>query len=409
MNKQLVEIEPVTLSLSRRHPAPIRWIALLLLGTSLCLLPAPAIGQERIDVDKTASAARLIPVSLSGITGEAAATLRFDLEIQGFRFETPDAAQYQISGSNQDNLIGRVTDRINKALLLNNQYQGSSLRSQAHAFADDIVEKLTGRKGISRYKIAFKVDTGRTSEIYVADFDGHNATQVTRDGSIVAAPCWVPGRRALFYTSYRLGNPDIYSHDLQSLERAIVARYSGLNTSAAVSPDGRRVAMIISKEGSPDLYVANADGTHLKQLTRTKEDESSPCWSPDGRTLCVVSRQSGRAALYLIGADGGELRRLRTDGAINTTEPDWSPDGKSIVFTAQMGGFQLFTVPAGGGEAVSTGAAGEDPSWAANSRNVIFARRVSGRRVLSVLDVPSKQVKDIARLTGSCSQPSWAK
>lgn len=384
-------------------------VARMVSALVLAMVTILSQAQERIDIDKTAGASRLIPISLTGFTGEADAVLRFDLEIQGFRIESAESAQYTISGSNNGNLVGRVTDRINKAVLLNHEYQKGTLRSQAHAFADDIVEKLTGVRGISRTKVAFKVDTGRTSELYVADYDGHAAVQVTRDNSIVAAPCWAPGRRMLFYTSYRLGNPDIYSHDLQTGNRQVVARYSGLNTSAAVSPDGSRIAMILSKGGSPDLYVANADGSGLRQLTVTKEDESSPCWSPDGRTLCFVSRVSGRAALYIIPVSGGTMQRLRTDGAINTTEPDWSPDGKMIVFTSQMGGFQLFTVPASGGEATAMQTSGEDPSWAPNSRNVLFARRVSGRRVLSVLDVQSKRVKDIARLTGSCSQPSWAK
>jgi Tol biopolymer transport system component len=53
--------------------------------------------------------------------------------------------------------------------------------------------------------------------------------------------------------------------------------------------------------------------------------------------------------------------------------------------------------------------AGEDSSWSPNSRTLIFTRRVGGRYVLSVLDVFTKQVKDIARISGSDSQPAWAK
>jgi Tol biopolymer transport system component len=56
--------------------------------------------------------------------------------------------------------------------------------------------------------------------------------------------------------------------------------------------------------------------------------------------------------------------------------------------------------------------AGEDPSWSPNSRTLVFTRREGGgRRVLSLLDVPTKQYKDVSRITGSGndSQPSWAK
>jgi TolB protein len=166
--------------------------------------------------------------------------------------------------------------------------------------------------------------------------------------------------------------------------------------------------MILSKSGSPDLYVCNIDGSGLKQLTQTREDESSPCWSADGTKLCVVSRLNERRGLYIVPANGGSMTRLRTEGVVNPSEPDWSPDGKTIVFTAQMGGFSICTVPASGGIATLI-TEGEDPSWAPNSRTVAFARRVKHKRVLSLLDVPTKQVKDVAQSLGSCSQPSWAR
>jgi len=168
------------------------------------------------------------------------------------------------------------------------------------------------------------------------------------------------------------------------------------------------VALVLSKGGSPDIYVCDADGSNLKPLTRTREAESSPCWSPDGRTICFSSRHEGRSALFVVSVDGGSMRRLSTGGALNCTEPDWSPDGKQIVFTRLAGDFEICVVPAGGG-AMTPLVAGEDPAWAPNSRTVIFTRRVKGKRVVSLLDVPTKQIKDIQQTSGSCSQPCWAK
>jgi TolB protein len=380
-----------------------------------CLNLLSAAESPRIIVPGTSRPSDFIPVAIEGISGEALSALKFDLEIAGFEIAGADSALLLISGSNRSSLVGRVTDRL-KGSLLSKEYTGGTERAQAHAFADDIVQLLPGRQGIARTKIAFKVDTGQNSEIYIADYDGHNALRVTQDNTITRDPAWVPGRRALFYTSYKDGNPDIFFHDLSSGTRRPFARYPGLNAGAAVSPDGRRVAMVLSKNGSPDIYVRDIDGNNPTQLTRTKEDESSPCWSPDGRSICFASRASGRAALYIVPAGGGEMRRLRTDGASSCTEPDWSPDGKTIVFTANMGGFRICTVSAAGGAAdlltdprTNTGVAGEDPSWAPNSRTVVFTRRVGGRRLVSLLDVPTKRVKDVQHVSGSCSQPSWAK
>lgn len=352
---------------------------------------------------------KLIPVVMTGASGETASALKFDLEVLGFEFVPAERAKYEVKVAQSGGLEGRLVHMGSKQQMLGKRYAGSDARQLAHAFADDIVQLLRGVKGVAQTRIAFKGEIRQGySEIYVADYDGHNSMPLTADNSLVAAPAWVNANNAIFYTSYKLGTPKIFSHNLGTGERKIASGHPGLNTSVAVSPDGRKIAMVLSKNGSPDIYVANADGSELVQLTKTREDESSPCWSPDGRTICFVSRTSGRAALYTIPAGGGTTRRISTAGVSNATEPDWSPDGKTIVFTALMGDFNICTVSATGGSATVV-ATGEDPSWAPNSRTVIFARRVGGRRVLSLLDVPTKRVKDVKQTAGSSSQPSWAR
>lgn len=376
------------------------------------LLGATAFSQQNtIDIERFAGPGheRPILVSLSGFTGEAAQVLHLDLYVQGFAFTNAEAAQYLINGSNNGNLQGRVTDRINKSLLVSKDYSGASLRRQTHAFVDDFVQAL-GRKPIAQTKIAFKGQNGSNGEIFVADFDGFNAQQVTRDNTIVAAPCWVPGHLALYYSSYKLNHPDIFYQNLSSGSRRIFARYGGSNMSPSVSPDGSKVAMILSKDGWTDLYVCDADGSNLRRLTRSPQDESSPCWSPDGQWICYASKDRERRSLSKISPSGGQPRRIPTNLVGNPTEPDWSPDGKWIAFTSQSRDFSICVVPATGGDATVL-ASGEDPSWAPNSRTLVFARRHGGQYVLSLLDAPTKQVKDVSRTSGSSSQsqPSWAR
>ena len=394
------------------------------IALALALAATVRGAEEVIEISKSyiPGATPPIKVNISGFTGEVNEVLNFDLFVMGFLNVPKDEAQFLIAGSNNGSVHGTVSDKAVKELTagggstsspsgylrLNKAYSGGSLRRQAHAFADDIVLTLTGIKGIAQTKIAFKVASGGNGEIYVSDFDGAGAQAVTHDNAIVAAPTWVPGRLALYYTSYRLGNPNIFHHDLSSGSRTAFARYPGMSTSAAVSPDGSRVAMILDKSGNPELWVCNADGSGLKQLTRTPEDESSPCWSPDGKWICYAGKQGGVRGLYKVSASGGAAQRIITRGVPNPSEPDWSPDGKWIVFTSQMSGFEICVVPAEGGNATLL-VSGEDPSWAPNSRTVVFAKRSGGSRRLSLLDVPTKQVKDAARISGSNSQPSWAK
>ena len=351
-----------------------------------------------------------VPVALTGFTGEALDVLKFDLYVQGYSFVSPDAAQFIINGTDAGNVTGTVTDKFARKVVLSRSYNGASLRRQAHAFADDIVQATSTLKPIGGTKIAYKSQSpSGPGEIYVADFDAHNATAVTTDASIVAKPAWVPGRLAVYYTSYARGNPDIFFHSLSSGQRRVIAGYSGLNTSAAVSPDGSKVAMILSKSGSPNVWVCNADGTNLKRLTTGLED-SSPCWSPKGDYICFATKIAERRRLAKVSVNGGKIQPLNTAGAANPTEPDWSPDGKWIAFTRQAGDFDICVMPADGSLAPTVLVAGQNPSWAPNSRTLVFNRRAANyRQVLSVLDVFTKQYKDCARATGNNSQPAWAR
>jgi TolB protein len=388
----------------------MNWISKLIFSALILAANWPAQAQIDIDVNVRPGGTRPVLVSLSGLSGEAAETLQFDLYVQGFAFTNAEAAQYQISGSVEGgNLQARAVDRVNKNPLLSKAYSGAVLRRQVHAFADDFLAAL-GRKGIAQTKIAFKGEAGNGSEIYIADFDAKNPIAVTKDGSIVFAPCWVPGRLALFYGSYKMNNADIFYHDLANGARRAYARYGGSNMSPAVSPDGRQVAMILSKDGWTDLYVADMSGANLKRLTRSRQDESSPCWSPDGKWICFAGKERERRSLCKIPAGGGAVQTIRTGGVPSPTEPDWSPDGQWIAFTAQFRNFQICVVPAAGGTATML-VEGEDPSWASNSRTLIYGRRKGGNYTLSLLDVPTKQYKDVSRISGSSSQsqPSWAR
>jgi TolB protein len=351
-----------------------------------------------------------IPISISGFSGTALEVLNFDLYVQGFKVVPADQAQYQISGSSDGNVIGRVTDKYARKEILSRSYTGADMRREAHAFADDFVSTVTGRPKIGQTKIAFKVEqAGGSGEIYVSDFDGHNPQAITTDGAIVAAPAWVPGRLALYYTSYKLGNPDIFYQDLSTGQRRNFAGFPGLNTSAAVSPNGSKVAMILSRNGDPNVWVCDADGSNLKQLTFTRADDSCPCWSPDGQWICYATKIKSHRQLAKISVAGGEPQIVSTSGAPNPTEPDWSPDGKWIAFTSQGGEFDICVMPADGSASPVVLVPGQHPSWSPNSRTLVYNQSIGYRQVLSVLDVFTKQHKNAARVAGDDSEPAWEK
>src|SRR5579859_6519172 len=93
----------------------------LLALVAIALLSSSVFSQENtISIERSTGPGKERPilVSLSGFSGEAAQVLQLDLYVQGFAFTNAEAAQYLISGSNNGNLQGRVTDHINKSVLV---------------------------------------------------------------------------------------------------------------------------------------------------------------------------------------------------------------------------------------------------------------------------------------------------
>src|SRR5205823_1986763 len=129
---------------------------------------------------------------------------------------------YHLTGSNAAQVEGRLNDGAKS--ILAKAYTGGTPRSQAHALADDVVQAVFGIPGIARTKIVYKRDNGKTSEIYVSDYDGFNPVAVTADNSIVASPTWAAGRKMLYYMSYRAVYADIYTPRGKTYSTASCAR-----------------------------------------------------------------------------------------------------------------------------------------------------------------------------------------
>jgi TolB protein len=382
-------------------------VKLFLIAALLCAGSASATAQEdKIIIPKTNN--YMVPISVSGFGGEAESVLKFDLSVLGMEITAPEKAAYQVNGKENGRVEGSLGLPGSNRPLWTRAYAGGAARSQAHAFADDIVKEIRGTAPIFQSKIAFRRQQGVATEIAMSDYDGNDTRDLTHDVTLVEGPSWIPGGRGLLYTSWQNNSEEILEQNLGTGARRVFANYPGANLSPEVSPDGAKVAMILSRGGSPNLWVCDLHGGGLLQLTRTRDEDSCPCWSPDSREICFICR-AGRARLQKISAAGGSSQTLRVAGVFgNMTAPNWSPDGKQIAFTSGSGSFTICVVPAEGGDA-QTLVAGEDPCWAPNSRTIIFTRRIGSKRILCLLDVPTKHVKDVRQISGSCSEPSWAR
>lgn len=340
---------------------------------------------------------------LSGSDGAAATkTLQHDLELAGY-FTMSANASYTAKGSaSGGSLQGQVLDHSG-GTVLSKTYNGSA-REDAHHFADDIVETLTGNKGIAGSRIAFIATQSGKKEVYVGDYDGSNVKQLTHDGVISVHPSISPDGRRIAYTGYQSGYPDVYVIDLASGARSKVVNFPGTNSGASFSPDGGRLALSVSKDGNPELYTVSAGGGGARRLTHTHGVESGPTWGPSGNEIIYSSDDHGSPQLYRISAGGGTGQMIST-GHSYCTEPSWSPDGKKVAFNIRGGGeFQIAILDLAGG-ATRVLSSGENPAWGADSRHIIFAQGGA----LYMLDTVTARRVEVLSGVGKITEPSWSR
>lgn len=256
---------------------------------------------------------------------------------------------------------------------------------------------------LANAKIAFIASKTGRKEVYLCNGDGSNLIQLTHDNSISVGPALSPDGRKLAYTGYQSGYADIYVIDIGSGSRDRVVKFPGTNTGAAFSPDGSRLAFTASKDGNPELYVSSVGGGGATRLTRTPGVESSPTWSPRGDEIIYVSDQGGSPQLYRISSGGGSGSRIST-GHSYCTEPSWSPDGSKVAFVTRSGGFQIAVLDLASGNCRVV-AAGEDPSWAGDSRHLVFASGSS----LVMIDTATGAQRTLASGLGKLSETAMSR
>jgi TolB protein len=368
-------------------------------------LTSLAIGEDVPTI--TVSKGDRINLNIAGLTGSdgtaATSVVRKDLTLVGLFNLAATNASYTVSGqASGGSLQGQVVDHSG-GTVLSKTYTGDA-RGNAHQFANDIIETLTGSKGLAGSKITFIATRSGRKEVYLADYDGSNVRQLTHDNTISVHPSLSADGRRIAYTGYQSGYADVYVIDLASGARNRIVNFPGTNSGAAFSPDGSRLALTISKDGNPELYTVSARGGGAERLTRTRGVESGPTWSPDGSEIIYSFDGSGGPQLYRISSNGGSGHPLST-GYGYCTEPSWSPDGKKVAFNIRSGGeFQIVVMDLDGGGKHIVGT-GEDPAWGPDSRHLIFSEGGS----LYMVDTVSSRKTEVLGGLGKITEPSWSR
>jgi len=145
------------------------------------------------------------------------------------------------------------------------------------------------------------------------------------------------------------------------------------------SPDGSKLVFQAYRGNTWTLWMVNADGSGLAPLTAGRFDDREPHWSPDGTRIAFASDRSGNYDVWVLTLADRAVRRL-TDNPWNEFGPTWSPDGKEIAYVSDRAtGGGIYALPADGGAGTAEravrlqGGALAAPAWSPDGRQVAFS------------------------------------
>ncbi len=285
-------------------------------------------------------------------------------------------------------------------------------RRSAHKVADYVYEKLTGEPGFFSTRLAYVRKEAGRQVLIIADSDGENAQPALRSSEPIISLAWSPDGNKLAYVSFESGKAVVYVHELQTGRRTVVANYRGSNSAPAWSPDGKQLAVVLTKDGSSQVYVMSADGSSPRRVSRANAINTEPSFSADGKTIYFTSDRGGSPQIYKVAADASSPpERISFTGTFNA-RPMVSPDGKLLAFVARRDGKFVIGVrnlESGEERLVSTGPKDDSPSFAPNSRWIIFSSRINARDTLSAVSVDGRVRTRISLDTAGIRNPAWGR
>jgi TolB protein len=305
------------------------------------------------------------------------------------------------------------------------EYTGSAAnpRLYAHTMSDELHESQRSLRGVARSKLTFSSDRNKepvadtvekrdVKEVYIGDYDGANQRRITINRSLNITPVWSPDGRAIAYTSYRRGFPDVYLSLIYQGTLETPTRGVGQNWLPAFSPDGTRVAFTSNRDGNPEIYVMNRDGSEVRRLTDHPSIDSTPTWSPTGTQIAFTSDRTGSGSpqIYVIGVDGTGIRRISFESYAD--RPTWSPPPyNEIAFSARTGpghDIKILNIASGETRQITFGeGTNESPAWSPNGRHLAFSSTRAGRVQVFTVDRDGRNVRQITR-DGNNWTPNWS-
>jgi len=382
----------------------------LMMAMIVMMAMAMAMGAERV-VDISAVGNRKFTVQVNVAHPMFAKCLKKNLDISGL-FVIADNGSVKVFGT-----PGAIrAEGSGKVVSCTTPFaDDKAARQAARQLSDAMCQAYGQQKGFAQDKIVF-LNRGRQQtkgaafpgEICTCYPDGYDIRQLTSDAKMTVFPRWKADGQSIYYISDKNGAPQIWEMNTMTGQRHTKWSFKGSPTGIAVSPDGSKVAAVLSFQGNPELYVLQGD-RYIRLTNTPTASEGQPTWSPDGKKIAFVSNETRYPQIYVIDVATRQKRRLTNRGTQNV-DPDWGKDGRIAYITKRAGSQIAVMNPADGdasAEVLEVAGSWEHPSWARDMRHVTAN---SGGNLYVVDTLPDgDKPKQIFSAKGHWISPSWVK
>jgi TolB protein len=415
------------------------------LGVTLCALLAlglalsacrPAEAKIYIDVIQSP---RKLPVAVLELNGPYGAVIsrivRSDLQLSGLFAPMSEDAFMQrpeqefrreswagtgvefvvrggVTAGAELEVMVELHDAVEGREIFRKQYRAGRalVRPLAHAIANDIFQKATGRDGIFRSKLLYVTHEENLYRLNLADWDGQRPVPLQVTGGALMAPRWAPDADTVYYAAERGRAWGVYRTSLSTMREEQILKAQGTNITGDVLPDGSGLLLSMSRNGSPDLHLLDLKSGEIKRLTWDFGIEVSPAVAPDGASIAFVSDRGGTPQIYTMGLVGYNVKRITYTGQYNTS-PTWSPEGDLIAYSGRhQGKNQIFTIWADGTGARMLTSAGnnEEPSFSPDGRFIAFTSDRDGHKAVYVMRVNGEDQRRLTDKGVHAFTPRWS-
>ena len=374
------------------------------------VLAAAMAGAEQV-VDISGIGNKKFTVSVNVANAAFSKCLQKNLELSGV-FQVNKSGSVKVTGAPGAIVAEGSGKRVSSAEAFADD---KAARMSARRLSDAMVQAWGNQKGFACDKVIFlnrgqqkAVGSALPGEICMTYPDGYDIRQLTSDGKMTVFPRWKADGETIIYISDKNGAPQIWELNTATGQRKRKWSFKGTPAGLAVSPDGTKVAAILSFQGNPELYVL--EGDRYTRLTNTPlASEGQPTWSPDGKKIAYVSDETRHPQIYVIDVATKQKRRLTSKGSQNV-DPDWGKDGR-IAYITKRGGSQVAVMNPAEGDAnaqlVTEVSNWEHPSWSRDMRH-LAANRDKALFVIDTLKDGDKP-RQMFFANGNWISPSWVK